>query len=198
MELELSVASVLPFIVGDEFVLVSDVVTESATDFVIPSDEVVGTISDGVDTVFIALLIGTCLDERIVDADVVVFTDSVLMIVTCVEADWDFDGVLASVSSVLPFILVEESLLKGDVSPETDTVSVGPFGEKVDTNLDGLVVIFTDVLMFTCGDIVTVGEDAVLCALVVLINVTDVRVLRVSYGVVVCIPTELPFKVEEK
>ena len=198
MELEVSVASVLPFIVGDEFVLVSDVVTESATDLVIPSDEVVGTISDGVDTVFIALLIGTCLDERIVDADVVVFTDSVLMIVTCVEADWDFDGVLASVSSVLPFILVEESLLKGDVSPETDTVSVGPFGEKVDTNLDGLVVIFTDVLMFTCGDIVTVGEDAVLCALVVLINVTDVRVLRVSYGVVVCIPTELPFKVEEK
>ena len=105
--------------------------------------------------------------------------------------------VIASLSSVLPFSVNEESLIDGDVAPGADTVLVVLFDERLDTDSDGFVVVVTDVVMFTCGEEKIVGKDDVFCIILVLVEVTDVRVLGVFDDAVVCVPIVLYLKVED-
>ena len=85
----------------------------------------------------------------------------------------------------------EEWIIEGDVAPGEDTAWVVLFDERLATDSEVLVVIVTDVFIFRCNDDKVDAKDEVFCTLLILVEVTYIRVIGVFDAAVVCLPIVL-------
>ena len=92
----------------------------------------------------------------------------------------------------------EEWIIEGDVAPGEDTAWVVLFDERLATDSEVVAVIVTDVFISRCDDAKVDAKYEVFCTLLILVEVTYVRVIGVFEAAVVCSPIVLNFGIVDE